>query len=92
MRVLDVGCGVGDVTCLVADMVGAGGTAVGVDFAGTVLATARSRAASRGLTWARFVEGDISRISLSELSSEPFDARPRRAARPGTVLQGSTQS
>jgi SAM-dependent methyltransferase len=74
MRVLDVGCGVGDVTCLVADLVGSEGRAVGVDFAGTVLATARSRAASRGLAWARFVEGDISRISLAELSSEPFDA------------------
>ena len=74
MRVLDVGCGVGDVTCLVAEIVGSQGAVEGVDFAGTVLSTARSRAASRGLSWARFIEADIAQVSLSDLGSERFDA------------------
>jgi ubiquinone/menaquinone biosynthesis C-methylase UbiE len=74
MRVLDVGCGVGDVTCLVAEIVGPTGSAVGVDFAGSVLATARSRVASRGLGWARFVEGNIENVPLARLATEPFDA------------------
>jgi 2-polyprenyl-3-methyl-5-hydroxy-6-metoxy-1,4-benzoquinol methylase len=73
MRVLDVGCGVGDVTCLAAEIVGSTGEVVGVDFAGSVLSTARSRAGSRGLSWARFAEADIARVSLSELSPQPFD-------------------
>jgi SAM-dependent methyltransferase len=74
MRVLDVGCGVGDVTCLVAEIVGPTGAVVGVDFAGSVLATARSRVARRGLGWARFVEGNIASVPLSRLATEPFDA------------------
>jgi SAM-dependent methyltransferase len=74
MRVLDVGCGVGDVTCLVAEIVGPTGAAVGVDFAGAVLATARSRAASRGLGWARFVEGNVASVPLARLATERFDA------------------
>ncbi|HEX3233943.1 MAG TPA: class I SAM-dependent methyltransferase [Gemmatimonadales bacterium] len=74
MRVLDVGCGVGDVTCLVADMAGPEGEVVGLDFACSVLSTARSRAASRGLAWARFVEGNVAEVSLEELGSTQFDA------------------
>ena len=74
MRVLDVGCGVGDVSCLAAEIVGSHGAVVGVDFAGAVLSTARSRAASRGLTWARFIEADITQVSLTDLGSQRFDA------------------
>ncbi len=74
MRVLDVGCGVGDVSCLAAEIVGSHGAVVGVDFAGAVLSTARSRAASRGLTWARFIEADITQVSLTDLGSLRFDA------------------
>jgi 2-polyprenyl-3-methyl-5-hydroxy-6-metoxy-1,4-benzoquinol methylase len=74
MRVLDIGCGVGDVSCLAAEIVGSEGSVVGVDFAGSVLATARSRAASRGLKWTWFVEADIAQVSLADLSSQPFDA------------------
>jgi 2-polyprenyl-3-methyl-5-hydroxy-6-metoxy-1,4-benzoquinol methylase len=92
MRVLDVGCGIGDVACLVAQIVGSDGAVVGVDFAGTVLSTARSRAASRGLRWARFVEADIAQVSLSDLSIQRFDAVVGRLvlmyqADPTTVLR-----
>ena len=74
MHVLDAGCGVGDVTCLAAELVGSMGTAVGVDFAGPVLATARARAQARGIDWARFVEADISTLTLDRLECGPFDA------------------
>ncbi len=74
MRVLDIGCGVGDVSCLAAEIVGSHGAVLGVDFAGAVLSTARSRAASRGLTWARFIEADITQVSLTDLGSQRFDA------------------
>ena len=67
MHVLDVGCGVGDVTCLAAELVGSMGTAVGVDFAGPVLTTARARALARGIDWARFVEADVTTLTLDRL-------------------------
>jgi ubiquinone/menaquinone biosynthesis C-methylase UbiE len=37
MRVLDVGCGVGDVSFLVGEMVGSDGSVVGVDLDGTAV-------------------------------------------------------
>jgi SAM-dependent methyltransferase len=39
-----------------------------------VLATARRRAASRGLAWARFVEGNVASVPLSSLATQRFDA------------------
>jgi 2-polyprenyl-3-methyl-5-hydroxy-6-metoxy-1,4-benzoquinol methylase len=74
MQVLDVGCGVGDVTCLAAELVGSMGGVVGVDFAAPVLSTARARARSRGIDWVRFVEADITALSLDDLNCGPFDA------------------
>src|SRR5262245_61976095 len=44
MRVLDAGCGAGDVSFLVAEMVGPDGEVVGVDRSPDVVATARGRA------------------------------------------------
>jgi ubiquinone/menaquinone biosynthesis C-methylase UbiE len=49
MRVLDVGCGAGDVSMLVAEMVGPFGSVVGIDRKARVLATARGRARSARL-------------------------------------------
>ena len=40
MRVLDVGCGVGDVSCLVAPIVGPGGRVVGADLDAAALKVA----------------------------------------------------
>ena len=59
MRVLDVGCGVGDVSLLVADLVGPEGAVVGVDREAASIETARKRAAERGLANVRFAEGDF---------------------------------
>ena len=60
-RVLDVGCGSGEPALAVAQMVAPGGSVVGLDIAGNMLAVARRRARLRGITNARFVVGDIGR-------------------------------
>jgi SAM-dependent methyltransferase len=57
MTVIDAGCGTGDVTLMVASLVGSSGSVVGIDRAGAMLATARARAA--GLPHVRFVEADL---------------------------------
>ena len=46
MRVADIGCGVGTVTTLLAELVGPTGQAVGVDFSGAQIAQARELAPS----------------------------------------------
>ncbi len=68
MRVLDVGCGAGDVSFLVAEIVGDAGEVVGVDIAPTAIATARSRAETRSNV--RFLEGDPAGMTFEQ----PFDA------------------
>jgi ubiquinone/menaquinone biosynthesis C-methylase UbiE len=59
MKVLDVGCGAGDVSFLVADLVGSGGTVVGVDVNPTNIETARARAMASKRTNVTFVEADL---------------------------------
>jgi ubiquinone/menaquinone biosynthesis C-methylase UbiE len=49
MRVLDVGCGPGDVSFIAARLVGPTGTVVGVDASAEVIGLARGRAAEQGL-------------------------------------------
>jgi ubiquinone/menaquinone biosynthesis C-methylase UbiE len=48
MRVLDIGCGVGDVSMLAADIVGPTGMVVGIDLNADSVALARARADERG--------------------------------------------
>src|SRR3954465_7343207 len=59
MRVLDVGCGVGDVSLLCAELVGPQGAVVGMDRDAVVLAKARERAQAAGLGHVSFAEGDF---------------------------------
>lgn len=70
MRVLDLGCGAGDVAFVAAELVGTDGWVVGVDRSPDALARARLRAGQRGLTQVRFVEGDIH----DPVPGGPFDA------------------
>jgi SAM-dependent methyltransferase len=70
MRVLDLGCGAGDVAFVASHLVGADGCVVGVDRSPDALARARLRAEQRGLTQVRFVEGDIH----DPAPGGPFDA------------------
>jgi len=70
MRVLDLGCGAGDVAFVAADLVGPDGFVVGVDRSPEALARARLRAGRRGLAQVQFVEGDLGEPA----PGGPFDA------------------
>jgi len=70
MRVLDVGCGVGDVAFLAARLVGPGGSVLGVDRAPPSIETARQRAAALGLANVAFAAADLETFE----PPGPFDA------------------
>ncbi len=70
MRVLDLGCGAGDVSFLAAEIVGPTGSVVGIDGNPGVLAVARERALEMGATTVSFEERSIDAFT----ASEPFDA------------------
>ena len=70
MRVLDVGSGAGDVSFLLAELIGATGDVVGVDHSPIAIRTANARKASRALANVSFVEGDPAELKFER----PFDA------------------
>ena len=70
MRVLDLGCGTGDVSFLAAEFVGPTGSVVGIDRDPGVLAIARQRALQMELKTVSFEEQSIEEFS----TSKPFDA------------------
>ena len=70
MRVLDIGCGLGDVTLLVAQLVGPTGQVVSVDLDQASIDTAQRRASVFGLANATFHCADISAFT----DTKPFDA------------------
>jgi len=59
MRVLDIGCGVGDVAMIAARMVGPSGSVLGVDTARQALSLAEARASAANFDWVEFEEADI---------------------------------
>jgi SAM-dependent methyltransferase len=69
MRVADLGCGVGMVTTLLAELVGPTGEVVGVDFSGAQIAQARELLPP-GLSNVRFVEASATDTGLPQ---ESFD-------------------
>lgn len=71
MRVLDVGCGSGDVTYLLGRMVGSSGAVVGADRDANALAIARQRKAAAHHARPTFIESDL--LGLAESLGE-FDA------------------
>ena len=75
MRVLDLGCGRGDVAMLVADLVGSEGQVLGVDRDESAVAHARQRAQDAGRSNLQFVVADIDTFG-SEIA--PFDALTTR--------------
>lgn len=68
MRVLDVGCGAGDTSVLVAEMVGERGEVVGVDRAPAAIAAAKAK--GEGRRNLEFLQGDPAGMSFER----PFDA------------------
>jgi SAM-dependent methyltransferase len=70
MRVLDLGCGAGDVSMLAAEFVGASGSIVGIDRNPDVIAVARERAEAAGLHHVGFEVASLDNFS----APEPFDA------------------
>jgi ubiquinone/menaquinone biosynthesis C-methylase UbiE len=70
MRVLDIGCGVGDVTMIAAQLVGAAGHVTSIDLDQASIETAQRRAAAFGFENTSFHRADIAEY----VSSSPFDA------------------
>ncbi|HSB00039.1 MAG TPA: methyltransferase domain-containing protein, partial [Anaerolineales bacterium] len=66
MRVLDIGCGAGDVSFLAAQFVGPKGMVISVDKSPEAIAVAARRAASARLTNMQFVTGDLLELQLAE--------------------------
>ncbi|GAC1350443.1 MAG: hypothetical protein NVSMB27_33020 [Ktedonobacteraceae bacterium] len=66
--VLDMGCGGGIDTLLVAQAVGQAGQAIGLDMTPQMLTLARANANALGLTNTRFLEGKIEAIPLPDSS------------------------
>ena len=62
-RVLELGSGVGDVTMLVARIVGRSGEVVAIERDGRTISRARARAAEAGLHNINFVQTDIAEYS-----------------------------
>jgi ubiquinone/menaquinone biosynthesis C-methylase UbiE len=99
MNVLDVGCGLGDVSFLAARLVGENGSVLGIDRAPSSVETARRRAEYDGVTHATFVEADLTtfrpdrsfdaivgRLVLLYVPDAPSALRRlSRAVRPGGV-------
>jgi SAM-dependent methyltransferase len=70
MRVLNVGCGSGDVAFLAADLVGPSGEVVGADRNSSAVPWANTRAQFRSMSNIRFLDGDPAALDFDE----PFDA------------------
>ncbi|OBB96242.1 methyltransferase domain-containing protein [Mycobacterium sp. 852002-30065_SCH5024008] len=70
MRVLDIGCGPGDVSFVAARLVGPTGSVLGVDAAPAMVELARSRAAEQGLRTVQFTQAAVDAIA----PDEPVDA------------------
>jgi len=70
MRVLDIGCGMGDVAMLVAQLVGPAGRVVSIDLDQASIETAQRRASTVGFDNTTFYQADISTFT----DGEPFDA------------------
>jgi ubiquinone/menaquinone biosynthesis C-methylase UbiE len=64
MRVLDLGCGAGDVSILAATLVGSSGSVVGVDRSAEAIAGATRRANATGMTQIQFQVSELGRVWL----------------------------
>ena len=79
MRLLDAGCGSGSITLGLAQTIAPGGVAIGIDAGAASIKTARSLAASGGITNVRF--------EVADLYALPFEAATFDAVFIHAVLQ-----
>ena len=97
MRVLDLGSGAGDVSMLVARIVGSEGAVVGLEASPDALDAARRRIHDAGVHNASFVQGDLRELDAGlDLSGPPFDAVVGRfilqfMPDPARVLEGAAR-
>ncbi len=92
MRVLDLGCGAGDVTFLAAAMVAPLGSVVGIDRAPEAIEAAKARRAARGLKNVNFQIADVAEWT----PAQPVDALVGRfvlmhQADPAAVLRAAAR-
>ncbi len=71
MRVLDIGCGRGDLSLRLADQVGSTGSVVGIDYDEKALALAGERIREMGLTHVTFMKADLTALTVA---AAQFDA------------------
>jgi ubiquinone/menaquinone biosynthesis C-methylase UbiE len=69
MRILDLGCGAGDVSMLAGKLVGSKGSVVGIDRNAQSIEVASARAQAEGLQHVAFVQASVDSFS----DSRPFD-------------------
>ena len=75
MRVLDIGCGVGDVSLVAAELVGPSGTVLGVDRSSESIAVATRRATAAGYAdRIGFAVDELDEFLDTGQSTAPFDA------------------
>lgn len=91
-RVLDLGSGVGDVSMLLARIVGPSGEVVGIERDASSIARANARIGEAGLRNITFTQADVNHI----VSDQPFDAAVGRfilmfLPDPASVLRSLTQ-
>ena len=58
-RALDIGCGLGDTTTRIAELIGPDGEAVGIDVGDRFIDTARTEAAESGIENVSYLHGDV---------------------------------
>ena len=90
--VLDLGCGVGDVSLIAASLVGPAGSVIGIDRAPEALETATRRVRQAGLTNVRFIQHDLNNLEALAFDA-PLDAVIGRMVlmylpQPARVLRG----
>jgi SAM-dependent methyltransferase len=88
MRVLDIGCGAGDVSFLARSIVGPEGTVIGVDRSPEAVAVAQQRAQQAQVPNVQFMASDVEALTLDQ----PVDALIGRLVlmyfpKPAVVLQ-----
>lgn len=96
MRVLDIGCGGGDLSLLTASLVGPSGRVVGIDREPAAVNAAASRAARDGLHHVEFHRADVEIDGETLAPLEPFDAMVGRfvlmhQAEPARMLRAAAR-